>query len=165
MLLHPPGWDLHDPFDVAGLSGLDLLSPESGDRRYDRMVRNLRAAGIEPRITAQTNDRSLLVQLVQQGAGAWFSYGRRAREAVAGGAGLVHLRPRPMREIGAVHHGELDGAAADFVDALRTEAADVLLSPGDEPAGTTAWINGADVHSSVPPSPQRTTSRRSPAIS
>jgi DNA-binding transcriptional LysR family regulator len=161
VLVHPPDWGLDDPFDVAGLSDLALLSPESGDVRYDRLVDNLRAAGIEPNITAQTNDRALLVQLVRQGVGAWLTYGRRAREAAAGGAaGMVHLRPRPMREIGVVHLGDLRGAAADFVEALHKEAIDVLIPPDDAPGDDSAWLSGADVHTSVPPSPQRTTSPR-----
>lgn len=123
VLIHPPSWDLADPLDVNDLSGLPLLSPERTDWRHDRVLRTLRAAGVEPTIAAETNDRSVLVSLVQQGAGAWFSYGRQAGAAVAGGAGMVHLSPRPLREVAAIHVGELRPLAGAFLAALRAEAA------------------------------------------
>ena len=163
VLIHPPEWTLDDPLDVHELGGLRLLSPESGNWRHDHVMSNLRAAGIEPVIAAETNDRATLVSLVQQGAGAWFSYGRQAREAVAGGAAMVHLTPRPLREVGAVHLGEMRPAAAAIVDALRVEAEETLIPPGDPRLEDAAWINGGEVLGSVPrrPSPTRPpTSRR-----
>lgn len=151
VLIHPPGWDLGDPLDVTALSDLPLLSPERDDWRHDMVLGTLRAAGVEPTIAAETNDRAVLVSLVQQGAGAWFSYGRQARAAVAGGAGMVHLTPRPLLEVGAVHIGELGPVAAAFLDALRAEAADTLIPAGDDRLDDSAWVGGADLLGSVPP--------------
>ena len=62
------------------------------------------------------SERELLVGLVQDGAGAWFSYGRQAQAAVDGGAGLVHLDPPLVREVGIISLGEPDGVAATFID-------------------------------------------------
>ena len=152
VLIHPAEWDLSDPLDVNELSGLPLLSPERTDWRRDRVLRTLRAAGIEPTIAAETNDRSVLVSLVQQGAGAWFSYGRQARAAVAGGAAMVHLSPRPLREVAAIHVGELRPLAGAFLDALRAGARDTLIPAGDGRLDDDAtWVSGVDVHGSVPP--------------
>ncbi|HEX5366127.1 MAG TPA: LysR family transcriptional regulator [Acidimicrobiales bacterium] len=145
VLLHPSAWDLDDPIDAAQLDGLTLLTPESTDRRHDTVFRNLRAAGIEPAIAAEANDPALLVSLVQAGAGAWFSYGREAQEAVAGGAAMVHITPRPLREIGAVHLGDQLPATAAFLDALRAEAAAILIPAGDPRLDGAAWISGAEV--------------------
>jgi len=150
VLIHPPDWTVDDPLDVDRLGDMRLLSPESGNWRHDKVLRNLRAAGIEPRIAAETNDRSLLTSLVQQGAGAWFSYGRQAQAAVAGGAGMVHLSPRPLREIGAVHRGEMRPAAARFIDALRAEAQQTLVPADDPGLENSAWISGDEVLA-VPP--------------
>jgi LysR family transcriptional regulator, cyn operon transcriptional activator len=150
VLLHPPDWRLPDPFELTHLPEIALLAPEANDWRRDRMVRTLRAAGIEPNIAAETNDRHLLVSLVQQGAGAWFSYGREAATAVAGGAGLVHLSPPPFREIGVVSTGDLDGPAAAFLDAMRAEAEGLLIPVGDPRLAAGTWVTEAGMHGAVP---------------
>ena len=156
VLLHPPDWSLPDPLDVSELSEIAVLAPESEDWRRDRMMRSLRAAGVEPTIAAETNDRSLMVTLVQQGAGAWFSYGREAAAAVAGGAGLVHLSPAPLREIGVVSSVDLDGAPAAFLDAARAEADGLLIPVGDPRLADGTWVTqlgtvGAVPATTVPP--------------
>jgi LysR family transcriptional regulator, cyn operon transcriptional activator len=150
VLLHPPDWTLPDPFELTHLPEIALLAPEAKDWRRDRMVRTLRAAGIEPNIAAETNDRDLLVSLVQQGAGAWFSYGREAAAAVAGGAGLVHLSPPPFREIGVVSTGDLDGPAAAFLDAMRAEAEGLLIPVGDPRLVAGTWVTEGGMHGAVP---------------
>jgi LysR family transcriptional regulator, cyn operon transcriptional activator len=150
VLLHPPDWTLPDPFELSHLPEIALLAPEATDWRRDRMVRTLRAAGIEPNITAETNDRGLMLSLVQQGAGAWFSYGREAAAAVAGGAGLVHLSPAPFREIGVVSAGDLDGAAAAFLEALRAEADGLLIPVGDPRLADGTWVTDAVMQGAVP---------------
>jgi LysR family transcriptional regulator, cyn operon transcriptional activator len=150
VLLHPPDWTLPDPFELTHLPEIALLAPEANDWRRDRMMRTLRAAGIEPNIAAETNDRDLMVSLVQQGAGAWFSYGREAAAAVAGGAGLVHLSPRPFREIGVVSTGDPDGPAAAFLDAMRAQAEDLLIPAGDPRLAAGTWVTDAGIHGAVP---------------
>jgi LysR family transcriptional regulator, cyn operon transcriptional activator len=150
VLLHPPDWTLPDPFELTHLSEIALLAPDAKDWRRDRMVRTLRAAGIEPNIAAETNDRDLMVSMVQQGAGAWFSYGREAAAAVAGGAGLVHLSPRPFREIGVVSTGDPDGPAAAFLDAMRAEAEGLLIPAGDPRLAAGTWVTDAGMHGAVP---------------
>lgn len=140
VLLHPPDWSLPDPFDTGKLSEIGVLAPEGDDWRRDRMMRSLRAVGVEPTIVAETNDRSLMISLVQQGAGAWFSYGHEAAAAVAGGAGLVHLTPAPLREIGIVSEAEVGGAAAAFVDAARAEADGLLIPVGDPRLAEGTWV-------------------------
>ena len=77
VLLHPPDWTLQDPFELTHLPEIALLAPEGADWRRDRMVRSLRAAGIEPNITAETNDRDLM-----------------RLTGPAGRRGLVLVRPR-----------------------------------------------------------------------
>ena len=150
VMLHPPDWALPDPFDLTQLPEISLLAPEGDDWRRDRMMEGLRAAGIEPKIAAETNDRSLMVSLVQQGAGAWFSYGREAATAVKGGAGLVHLAPAPLREIGIVSSGNVEGVSADFVDAAKAEAADLLIPVGDPRLADGTWVTDAGSLGSVP---------------
>lgn len=150
LLVHPPDWSLADPFELADLGDVPLLSPEEDDWRRDRLVAGLRSAGIEPTITAETNDRDLMISLVQHGAGAWFSYGRQAADAVAGGAGVVHLSPPPMREIGIISAGELSGPAAAFVEAARAEAADLLIPVGDPRLEAGAWVTETGALSAVP---------------
>ena len=150
VLIHPASWDLPDPLDVAELARLPLLSPERGDWRHEMMLGTLRSLGVEPTIAAETNDRATLVSLVQQGAGAWFAYGRQARTAADGGARMVHLAPRPVREVAAVHAGELRPLALAFLDALRVEAADTLIPAGDSRLEGATWV-GAEAMGSVPP--------------
>lgn len=155
VLLHPPDWSLSDPIGMDELAGLQFLAPQSDGWRRERLVGGLRSAGIEPKIAAETNDRDLMISLVQRGAGAWFSYGRQAEAAVAGGAGMVHLTPRPMREVGVVSTSEPTGAAADFVDAARTEAADLLIPVGDPRLDGATWVTDKGVLGPVPPTTVR----------
>jgi DNA-binding transcriptional LysR family regulator len=150
VLVHPPGWTLPDPLDVTELGDVPLLSPEGGGWRHNRLVDSLRAAGIEPTISAETNDRDMMLSLVQQGAGAWFSYGRQAAHAVSQGAELVHLAPPPMREVGILHGGELSTAAEAFVDAARAVADDLLIPVGDPRLAEGTWVTDAGTLGAVP---------------
>lgn len=150
VILHPPDWKLPDPVDVEKLAEVALLAPEGEDWRRDKMVRGLRAAGIEPNIVAETNDRDLMISLVQEGAGAWFSYGREAAAAVAGGAGLVHISPPPLREVGVVSTGDPEGASAAFVEAARAEAKGLLIPVGDPRLAEGTWVTEAGVLGAVP---------------
>jgi hypothetical protein len=116
------------------------------------MERGLRAAGVDLTITAETGERDVLIGLVQQGAGAWFTYGRQAEAAVAGGAGLVHLAPMPVREIGVVHSGRPDDAARTFIDIIVKEAEHLLIPVGDARLATATWISGSTPLGTAPPS-------------
>ena len=158
VLLHPADWTLPDPLDTAELGDIPLVSPEEGGWRHSRLVDSLRAGGIEPRISAATNDRDLLLSMVTQGAGAWFSYGRQAADAVARGAGMVHLTPPPMREVGIVFTGELSADGEAFVDAARDVAAELLIPVGDPRLADAAWVTetgalGAAPATTVPRAP------------
>jgi LysR family cyn operon transcriptional activator len=152
VLVHPADWNLPDPLPIQDLSGLPLVSPPADTWRHDAMERGLRAAGIDPTITAETGERDVLIGLVQQGAGAWFSYGRQAESAVAGGAGLVHLAPMPVREIGVVHTGLPDDTARTFIDIVVKEAEDLLIPVGDPRLADASWIGGSTPLGTVPPS-------------
>lgn len=152
VLVHPADWVLDDPLDAARLADLPLLSLGSGDWRRSAIEDNLRAFGIEPHITAEASQRDLLPGLVQEGAGAWFSYGRQAQAAVAGGAGLVHLDPPVVREVGIVTVDEPDEVVGAFIDIARAETVTTLLPAGDPVLETAAWIKGTEVVATPPPS-------------
>ncbi|MBN2623037.1 MAG: LysR family transcriptional regulator [Acidimicrobiales bacterium] len=151
VLLHPAGWSLDDPLAIAELSNLPLLSPGTDDWRTAALDNNLRLMGVEATIAAETTDDDLIAALVVEGAGAWFSYGRHAAAAVAGGAGLVHLTPPAVREIGIVALEPPRDTAQQFVDLARAETATTLLPVGDPILETAMWISGADVLGSAPP--------------
>lgn len=159
VLVHPAGWDVPDPLSIQDLSGLPLVSPPADTWRHAAMERGLRAAGVDPTITAETSERDVLIGLVQQGAGAWFTYGRQAQAAVAGGAGLAHIVPMPVREIGVVHAGRPHDAARAFIDIVVQEAEDLLIPVGDPRLATATWISGSMPLGTAPPS----TSVRPPA--
>lgn len=161
VLLHPPDWTLDDPLELAKLSGLPLLSPGADNWRHAALEDNLRAFGVDATIAAEATERDLLTGLVQQGAGAWFSYGRQAEAAVAGGAGAVHLDPPIMREIGIVSLGEPVGTARTFVEIARAETETTLLPVGDPALEHAAWIKGSEVLATPPPA----TSVRPPTTS
>src|SRR5690606_23732793 len=101
------------------LGDIPLLSPGTGDWRHAVLEDGLRSFGIRPRIAAEASDPDLLVGLVQEGAGAWFSYGRQARAAVDGGAKLVHLDPPLVREVGIVTASEPDPVIQALIDIAR----------------------------------------------
>jgi DNA-binding transcriptional LysR family regulator len=151
VLLHPPDWSIDDPLDLRDLSGLPLLSPGTDDWRHAAIEDNLRAYGIDPTIAAEVTERDLLTGLVQQGAGAWFSYGRRAEDAVTGGAGMVHLDPPVVREVGVVSMGEPGDAGRNFIDLARAETQATLLPVGDPILERAAWIKGSEVLATPPP--------------
>jgi LysR family cyn operon transcriptional activator len=156
VLVHPPDWVLDDPLDISALSDLPLLSPGSDNWRHAALETNLRSMGVDPIITAETTERDLLTGLVVQGAGAWFSYGRQADAAVAGGAGLVHLTPPAVREIGIVSSGEPGEAARTFIEIARAETATSLLPIGDPTLEHATWFSGADIlGTSAPPTSVR----------
>jgi DNA-binding transcriptional LysR family regulator len=158
VLVHPPDWTLPDPLDVKQLKDVPLVSPDEGSWRHRRLVDTLRSAGIEPTISADANDRELMLSLVRDGVGAWFSYGRQAADAVHRGAGLVHLDPPPMREVGLVHLGQLGPAGESFVSSARDVAGDVLIASGDPRLATASWVTDGGLMHSVPgtgvPDPQ-----------
>jgi len=160
MLLHPPDWSIDDPFDLDGLSQLPLLTPGVDDWRHTALEDNLRMYGIDPNIAAESTDRDLIPGLVSQGAGAWFSYGRQAEAAVAGGTGLVHLDPPVVREIGFISIDEPGAAAQTFIDLAREETQVTLLHAGDPILKRAVWIRGSEVLATRSPS---TTARRPPA--
>ena len=151
VLLHPPDWTLDDPLDVQALASLPLLSPGSGNWRHVALETNLRTVGVTPNIAAETTERDLITDLVVQGAGAWFSYGRQAQAAVGAGAGLVHLSPRVVREIGIVAAVDPTDAAKDFVDIARVETESTLLPAGDPRLENATWISGGEILGSSPP--------------
>jgi DNA-binding transcriptional LysR family regulator len=151
VLVHPPDWTLDDPLDVATLGPLPLLSHGSDNWRYNALDSNLRTLGIDPNITAETDERDLTVSLVVQGAGASFSYGRQARTAIDRGAGMVHLRPPPVREIGIIAVAEPEGGAMAFIEIARAETAATLV-PGDDPRLENAvWFSGGEILGGSPP--------------
>ena len=151
VLLHPPDWSLDDPLDMQTLAALPLLSPGSGNWRHIALETNLRTLGVTPYIAAETTERDLVTDLVVQGAGAWFSYGRQAQAAVAAGAGLVHLRPRVVREIGIVAAVDPTDAAKDFVEIARVETEPTLLPVGDPRLENATWISGGEILGTSPP--------------
>jgi hypothetical protein len=151
VLVHPPDWTLDDPLDISQLTHLPLVSPSRDDWRHAALETNLRYLGVDPNITAEASERDLLTGLVLQGAGAWFSYGRQAEVAVASGAGLVHLHPPAVREVGMVAMTEPVGAARAFIDIARAETATTLLPIGDPILESATWISGADILGSSPP--------------
>jgi LysR family transcriptional regulator, cyn operon transcriptional activator len=161
VLVHPPAWTLPDPLPVTELSGLPLVAPASDDWRHEALERNLRAAGVDPAIAAETTERDVLIGLVQQGAGAWFSYGRQAQAAVAGGAGVVHLTPMPVREVGIVNLGQSADAAQVFIDMATEEAAPLLIPAGDPRLADATWISGDAMLGTSPPSTSVTGPRSS----
>lgn len=152
LLVHPGDWDLPDPVEVKDLSGIPLLSPTSDNWRHETMDRHLRAAGIEPMIAAETSERDVLIGLVQQGVGAWFTYGRQAEAAVSGGAGVVHLSPAPVREVGIIHLGDIDPSAREFVDLALAEAKQLLIPVGDPRLADATWVSGSAALGTAPPS-------------
>ncbi len=151
VLLHPPDWSVDDPLEISELAHLPLLSPGSDNWRHAALETNLRSLGVDPNIIAETSERDLLTGLVVQGAGAWFSYGRQAEAAVADGAGLVHLVPPAVREIGIVAMAEPEGTARSFVEIARAETATSLLPIGDPILEGAMWISGADILGKSPP--------------
>lgn len=158
LLIHPPDWTVEDPLDVSVLNSLPLLSPGRGTWRHTALESNLRTLGVTPNITVETAQRDMITSLVVQGAGAWFSYGRQAQTAVDNGAGVVHLSPRAVREIGIVAIDEPSGAAAAFVEIARVETAATLLPAGDDRLADATWVSGGEVLGGTPPP----TSVRSP---
>lgn len=158
MLIHPPGWTLDDPLDVSVLATLPLLSPGSDNWRHAALDTNFRTMGITPNIAAETTQRDMILSLVVQGAGAWFSYGRQAQVATERGAGVVHLSPPAVREIGIIAIDEPAGSAMTFVEIARVETAATLLRGGDERLAGATWISGGEILGTSPPP----TSVRSP---
>jgi LysR family cyn operon transcriptional activator len=128
VLLHPPEWDLPSPLPIRSLEDLPLLVAPPDDWRRNAVEAGLRSHGIEPCVAAETTERELMSQLVTEGAGAAFSYGRQAADACAAGARATRLHPPPFREVGAVHSVALAGDAASFLELLRSEASEVLIS-------------------------------------
>lgn len=151
LLIHPPDWSVDDPLDLARLDTMPLLSPGSANWRHAALESNLRSRGVTPNITAETTQRDMITSLVVQGAGAWFSYGRQAQAAIESGAGVVHLSPPAVREIGIVAVDEPTGAAAAFVEIARSETAATLMPVGDDRLAGATWISGGEVLGSSPP--------------
>lgn len=151
LLIHPPDWSVEDPLDISSLDKMPLLSPGTGNWRHDALESNLRTWGITPNITAETTQRAMITSLVVQGAGAWFSYGREAQAATDDGAGVVHLSPPAVREIGIVAIDEPTGAAEAFVEFARMETAATLMPVGDDRLTGATWISGGEILGSPPP--------------
>jgi LysR family transcriptional regulator, cyn operon transcriptional activator len=162
LLIHPPGWTIEDPLDVSILSTLPLLSPGSDNWRHAALDTNLRTLGITPNITAETSQRDMITSLVVQGAGAWFSYGRQAQAAIDHGAGVVHLSPPAVREIGIVAIDEPTGSASTFVELARVETAATLLPVGDDRLVDATWISGGEILGTSPPPTSVRSSRYQP---
>lgn len=158
LLIHPPDWSVDDPLDISVLNTMPLLSPGSGNWRHAALESNLRSVGVTPNITAETTQRDMITSLVVKGAGAWFSYGHQAQAAIDNGAGVVHLSPPAVREIGIVTIDEPSGAAAAFVEIARVETAATLIPVGDDRLAGATWISGGDILGAPPPP----TSVRSP---
>lgn len=132
VLGHPPDWNLPDPFPTRDLGSIPLVAAPEGDWRHEALVSGLRAGGIEATVAAETSDRDLVGQLIAEGTGAAFLYGRQAAAAQAAGAKLTRLEPPPMREVGIAARQDPAGPSARFVAALRTHA-DGLLIAADDP--------------------------------
>ncbi|MFO7278889.1 MAG: LysR family transcriptional regulator [Thermoanaerobacterales bacterium] len=155
VLMHPPRWELDDPLDVRRLDGLPLLSPGSDDWRHRAVQDHLRALGLRASITAEAGDSELMLELVLAGAGAWFVYGHDAEAARAAGAGVVHLRPTVVREVGVVAASEPAAAAARaFVEAARAETAGTLLPSGHPRLDGAVWLSGRTILRASPGAPQ-----------
>jgi len=161
VLLHPPDWTIDDPFDLTELPRIRLVSPGTGNWRDNGVEASLRAYGMEATIAAES-DRDLLPDLVQQGAGAWLSYGRQAEAAVAGGAGMVHLLPPVVREIGLVSIDEPGSASTAFIDITKVEMQGTLLPDGDPVLERAVWITGSEVRAHTA-SPEPSTTSAPPA--
>src|SRR5690606_15032306 len=78
---------------------------------------------------------------------------RRGRRAA--GAGVVHLRPTVVREVGVVAASEPAAAAARaFVEAARAETAGTLLPSGHPRLDGAVWLSGRTILRASPGAPQ-----------
>jgi DNA-binding transcriptional LysR family regulator len=102
------------------LDAVPLVTSPPGTSTRRLADRVLRAAGVEPRVVVETDQREAIVPLVLAGAGASFVPRPVADRAVAAGAGVAPLRPPLRRQIGLIRRRQAPSpAAAAFAELAR----------------------------------------------
>jgi LysR family transcriptional regulator, carnitine catabolism transcriptional activator len=121
LVVLPPAADAVDgALDARHLDAVPLVTTPPGTSTRRLVDRVLRAAGVEPRVVVETDQREALVPLVLAGAGASFVPRPGADRAAAAGARVAPLRPPLRRAIGLIRRRDASSpAAAAFVELAR----------------------------------------------
>jgi len=122
VILPPDADPRADGLAVGELDAVPLVTSPPGTSTRRLAERALRAAGVEPRVVVETDQREAIVPLVLAGAGASFVTRSVADRAAAAGAVARPLRPRLRRPIGLVRRrGGSSPAAAAFAALARQD--------------------------------------------
>jgi len=119
----PPGAGASgDALPVSELRAVPLVTSRPGTSTRRLAERALRAAGVEPQVVVETDQREAIVPLVLAGAGASFVTRSVAGRAASAGAVARPLRPRLRRAIGLVRRRSGVSPAAEAFAALARQA-------------------------------------------
>lgn len=110
----PPGRGI----PATALREVSLVTGPPGTSTRRLAEEALRAAGVEPRVVVETDQREAIVPLVLAGAGAAFVTAPVARRAAAAGAAAAPLVPPLRRLIGLVRRADATSPAAEAFAAL-----------------------------------------------
>ncbi|HEY5014276.1 MAG TPA: LysR substrate-binding domain-containing protein [Acidimicrobiia bacterium] len=120
----PPGHPLargHGPLSVERLAGIALVATPIGTSTRAVIEHALAAAGVQPDVRVEIDQREAILPLVLNGAGAAILPRSLTTEAEVRGATVRRLRPALTRPIGLAHRsGVLSPAARAFVDLALT---------------------------------------------
>ncbi len=112
----PPGSTAPQRLDLRGLARHPLVTLPTGTSTRNTLDGAFQAAGADPTIAVETDQREAVVPLVLAGAGAAVVPAPMAEVALMQGAVVAHLRPALWRELGLIHRdATLSPAARAFV--------------------------------------------------
>jgi DNA-binding transcriptional LysR family regulator len=124
VLLAPPGTGLPDPFPVARLAEVRLITTSRGAHRRAEIDGLFAELGVTPDIAFESDERASWIPAVLAGVGCCLWYRSQGESASLQGVEVVGLDPPLGRAIGVVHRrGPLPIPVAALVDAARRRAA------------------------------------------
>ncbi len=122
VILPPGSGTPGDALPVSELDAVPLVTSPPGTSTRRLAERALRAAGVDPQVVVETDQREAIVPLVLAGAGASFVTRSVADRAASAGAVARPLRPRLRRPIGLVRRRSGASPAAEAFAALARQA-------------------------------------------
>nr|WP_283251192.1 LysR family transcriptional regulator [Rhabdothermincola salaria] len=123
VLLGPPGTGLPDPFPVARLAEVRLITTSRGGHRRAEFDGLFAELGVTPDVAFESDERASWIPAVLAGVGCCLWYRSQGESASLQGIEVVALEPALGRAIGVVHRrGPLATPVAALVDAARRRA-------------------------------------------
>ena len=121
VVIMPPG-DARRVVRIEDLAGVPVVATPVGTSTRRLVDEAFAAAGLEPRIAVETEQREAIVPMVVEGAGVAFVPGAIARTAAERGAAVARLEPPLRRSIGLIFRvAQLSPAARRFRELATAE--------------------------------------------